>query len=351
MALLYAPRFQALDASANPIPGARLYTFDGVSTSTPKATYSDAALTVSYGAYVTADSSGVFPPIYGAADEVYYMVLRTSAGVFVDEFPSVTMLGPDSSSALVKDLGANGRFQVSGNGGVVQIETGNAEGDDIGGSGRIGGWDDTQGDDLELDYAAITATGDLAATGGLSSTSGLVTLGGIARAVPRALLRGTATAAVTTNLALDNAYEAWEIHIRNLQGLPVAGYEPGLRLSFDGAGSFKSGGTDYRRTGVIGVTLSASSAGTYMSIVDQFAAATPTGGGAEVIIRITSKAARETHVHSTFGYFNGSTTMEIGQWYNSTANKNYGKATHAQISDVTLGSGGLTFDYVVIGLP
>lgn len=361
MALLYSPRFQAFDASGNPISGARLYTFDSVSTSTPKATYSDNSLTISYGAYVTADSSGVFPPIFGAANESYYMVLRTSADVFVDEFPFATTLGPDSSSVFLKDLGTNGRFQVSGDAGVVQIETGNAEGDDIGGSGRIGGFDGTQGDALELDYAGITATGPVSVTGAVTasgalvSTSGDVTLEGISRAVPRCTSRGTATAAATTDLTLDSDYEAWEIHIRNYQVLGVSGGTPSMRLSFDGS-TYKTTSGDYSYGSVIqsGATATAvawAATATYVPVGNANSGASGTGGGGDIIIRITSTSAHETHYRADFLHYSAATSGDrtSGWIAGSTPVKSFGKVAKVRIFDIV--GGNLTFDYAVIGLP
>lgn len=366
MGLLYCPRFVALGATGAILPGAKLYTFDSVSITTPKATYSDNGLTTSNGAYVQADSSGVFPPIFGAANEQYYMLLKTSGDVTVDEFPFATILGADATATFLKDLGLNGRFLVSGSGGVVQIETGNAEGDDVGGSGRLGGYGGTQGDALEIDYAAITTTGpvavtgnlsttaDLSATGNLSSTGGLVTLGGIARAVPRCTLRSSATAAATTSIALDSAYECWEIHIRNLL-IAGAGGTPAMKMSFDNGGSFKSGSGDYyvgaAEQGSSAFTNTPWASATSVQIGPASSSSSETGSGCDIFIRITSKAARETRADARYLNFDVTTAADrTSGWHvASTNNKNYGKITNIQVFD-TLG-GNLTFDYVVIGLP
>lgn len=359
MGLLYTPRFQALDASGNPIPGAKLYTFDSVSTTTPKATYSDNALTTSFGAFVEADSSGVFPPIFGTSNTSYYMVLKTSAGVTVDEFPFATTLGPDSTSVLLKDLGANGRFQVSGTGGVVQIETGNAEGDDIGGSGRIGGYGGTQGDALEIDFAAVTVTGTVSVTGAVTATGALTSVGdmtisSIARAVARCTARGSAAAAATTDLTLDPAYEAWEIHLRNIQVLGAGG-TPSLRLSFDGT-TFKNTAGDYSFGGIEQTSSTATATAwaataTSVPITRAMSAASGTGGGGEVIIRITSTASHETHWRADYMHFSAGTGADRSSGWvaGSTPVKSFGKAAKVRILDAL--GGNLTFDYVVIGLP
>lgn len=352
MARLYDARNIAWGSTGLLLSGARLYTFDSVSTTTPKATYADNGLTVSNGAYVEADSSGVFPPIYGAANEQYYCVLKDSAGNTIDEIPDVAMLGPDSSSTFLKDLGVNGRFLVSGSGGVVNIETGNAIGDDIGGTARIGGYAGTQGDALELDYAAVTTTGPVSvagsvtSSGALISTSGAVTLQGITQAVPRALVRSSATAAANTDITLDSAYEEWEIRIRNM----VVNGTLAARFSFDGA-TFKSGAADYAWGG--GYQGSASFTNTPWATGAQILLmpGTSSAGKGDLVIRITSKAARETRLKCDFlNYSSGTAADQVSGWRaGSTNDKNYGKVASIRIFETTAAN--LTFDYVVIGMP
>jgi hypothetical protein len=61
--LLTLPLYRLTDSSGIIIPNGRLYSFE-TGTLTPAATYTTAALNVSHGAYVEADSAGLLPPIY-----------------------------------------------------------------------------------------------------------------------------------------------------------------------------------------------------------------------------------------------------------------------------------------------
>lgn len=70
---------QALDANAKPISGAK-WKFYVAGTTTPQAVYEDADLENSLGAVVTADSAGVFPPMFYDSSKSYRGVLCDAAG-------------------------------------------------------------------------------------------------------------------------------------------------------------------------------------------------------------------------------------------------------------------------------
>ena len=78
MTIFYSPRFQALNTSGIPMPGALLYTYTA-GTSTLKNTYSDEPLTIAHANPVVADSAGLFDGIYLDGD--YKFVLKDSSGV------------------------------------------------------------------------------------------------------------------------------------------------------------------------------------------------------------------------------------------------------------------------------
>lgn len=237
MGQFYMFRLQALDANSNPIPGARLYTFDSVATTTPKATYSDNALSTSNGPYVEAGADGVFPQIFGASGTAYFASLRTPAGVEVAQYQFITTLGAEDATILERDFGANGRFQVRGYGGIAQIEVGDPLGDDVGGTGRIGGWDGTQGDALEIDYAETTVTGDLTVSGSFS-VSGTTDF-------PQLLTNGSVPAATSFVVPLDAAFDRYDVII---EGLATAALPAtiGMVFSFDGGVTYKTASGSYK---------------------------------------------------------------------------------------------------------
>lgn len=70
---------QALDANAKPISGAK-WKFYAAGTTTPQAVYEDADLANSLGAVVTADSAGIFPPMFYDASKTYRAVLCDEDG-------------------------------------------------------------------------------------------------------------------------------------------------------------------------------------------------------------------------------------------------------------------------------
>lgn len=75
-ARLTAPRLMAVDANGSPLPGAKLNTYDA-GTTTPRATFSDDALSVQHANPIIADSAGVFPDIY--LSPVQYKLVLTDA--------------------------------------------------------------------------------------------------------------------------------------------------------------------------------------------------------------------------------------------------------------------------------
>ena len=329
------------------LANARLYTFDPVATTTPKVTYSDNALATSNGAYVQADSSGVFPQIFAANGEAFYASLRTAAGVEVQQYQFLTALGADDASSIVRDFTTNGRFQVRGSGGIVHIETGDPAGDNIGGDGRAGGWDGTQGATYEIDYAAVTATGTFAADTSIAAP--VFIRNGTTEWAPRLLLSGTATASSSLILALDDTFECWELQLRNIKNT-AACLVQGL-FSFDAGATYKNAAGDYIYHGhqqdnaggsVIGATTQAQ--------LNLMAADPGTTGNSDVVAKIWSKAAAESRVLVNFRQDDpaDATKARAGQFSTATNNKNYSKASHLKIITST---STVTFDYRLFGIP
>jgi hypothetical protein len=93
--LLFNPFIQVVDANGKPYAGAKLYTYI-TNTSTPLATYTDAALTTPHANPVVADANGTFPPIY-LQKQSYKLILKTSADVTIDQSDPV-----DSTESAVE---------------------------------------------------------------------------------------------------------------------------------------------------------------------------------------------------------------------------------------------------------
>jgi hypothetical protein len=341
MGQIYQPRLQEFGATGVPIPSARLYTFDPVATTTPKATYSDNDLLVSNGAYVQADAAGVFPQIFAANGEAFYASLRTAAGVEVQQFQFLTALGSDDASSLLRDFTTNGRFQVRGSGGIVQIEVGDPSGDDIGGDGRIGGWEGTQGGSLGLDFAEVEGTG--------FSDFPVVKRAGVTEWVPRLLIAGTASAVSELILPLDDTFECWELQLRNIKN--TAATLTQAVLSFDGGATYKNTLGDYTDHGIAQHNSGADPRVAYdRAQMNLMTADTGTTGHTDVVMKLFSKAAAETRALVTFIQDDpaSAANTKSGLFSNSTNNKNWGKATHLKI---ITNMSTATFDYRLIGWP
>lgn len=160
----------ALDSNAAVISGSKLHTYQ-TGTTTPKATFTDASLTVPLANPVVADSAGRFPEIWSADGGTYDLDWRTAGDVIIKTFAGIQALGATATGAVTRDFGADGRFNIESRGGVTYVEAGDPSPDNTGGTARIGGWGGTQADLLTLDAATVAVTGTLPA----SSLKGTVT--------------------------------------------------------------------------------------------------------------------------------------------------------------------------------
>lgn len=101
---------RATNANGVPVDGAQWF-FYATGTTTPQAVYSDAALTTSLGAVVSADSGGKFVPVYFDATKTYRGVLKTPSGSTLRDIDPVnsgilSALAASSGSSLVGFLPA-----------------------------------------------------------------------------------------------------------------------------------------------------------------------------------------------------------------------------------------------------
>jgi hypothetical protein len=135
--LFISPITRALDASGNPLAGAKLYFYrSGTTTAVP--VYTTAARTTAHASPVVADSGGLFAPIYLGPAAPCRVVLKTSAGTTIQDVdpydgPSQSRLGfsPEQFGAAgdgtTDDTAAFGALAAAVNaagGGVIDLYPG-----------------------------------------------------------------------------------------------------------------------------------------------------------------------------------------------------------------------------------
>jgi len=348
MGQFYNDRLQFFDGNGVPYANARLYTFDSIATTTPKATYSNNALTTSNGAYVQAGADGVFPQIFAASGEAFFAVLKDAAGATVQQFSFLTSLGAEDATVFERDFGTDGRIQMRGTGGVPRLEFGDPSGDDVGGTGKITGWDGTQGVLLTLDMVTVAVTGSLTVGGSATVDDDLnITNPTSAGSVYAKLASGTATAQTAVDIPLDADFNAYVLEIQYLTA--PASPNIGLQLAFDSTPTFKSAPGDYAGANQYlgGTTPGTTSNSTR---VDLF----PSGivSGAVLYSRfhlmIDSRAAAETIVSGMVSVINVS-GGPVTFWPQGATNaKDYGKATYVRI--LTAAST-ISFRWSLLGIP
>ena len=97
--LLTQPVIRAVDANGVPLPGAHLQ-FYASGTVTPTSVYSTATLNTPLTNPVTADSGGLFAPIYLDPSVIYRVQLSSSAGVLVRDVDPVNTLVANAAGSI-----------------------------------------------------------------------------------------------------------------------------------------------------------------------------------------------------------------------------------------------------------
>jgi hypothetical protein len=110
---LLPPGWQQDDANGNPVSGAQLYTYEP-GTTTPKPTYSDAALTILNTNPVVADSGGVFGPVFAETGQ-YRLVMETPTAAPLWDADPVDGDSGDSAApgAGIRNLLINADFSAN----------------------------------------------------------------------------------------------------------------------------------------------------------------------------------------------------------------------------------------------
>lgn len=325
MALLYDARLRAIDSDGNLLVGATL-TINTANTSSPAAIYRNAALSTpmtnpTSGEDVS-DAGGWFPQIFAAEGTVVDITLKDSSGNIVSTEVDVTFLGADDTGELSRVMADDTRFKVRGSGGVVYMEFGDPDPDNIGGTAVIGGWAGTQADLITVNAALFNVVGRIKENG--KKINGTV------------YTEGSFTTASTVDIALPQdptGSRAWSLEVFDLAQSVSANLRG--RLSYDGAVSFKSGASDYDLGRVIsgtnGITTGGGAAAFMEFTINSSTPAnkpawmrveliTPNSGNDATVLRSTANAYDNTGTPKA-DVFNA-TNFGLG---------NFGRATHLRI--------------------
>lgn len=334
MGQFYNDRLQFFDANGVPYANARLYTFDSIATTTPKATYSDNALATSNGPYVQADAGGLFPQIFATSGSAYFAVLKDEDGATIQSFQFLTSLGADDASAFLRDFDADGRVQIRGAGGVPRLEFGDPLGDDVGGTGKISGWEGTQGVLLTIDMATVAFTGDV-------TIAGVLTIAGVSPFYTK-LSSGTVTAAASVEIPLPSTYDAYIIRLAKFSNTNSAALS--AALSF--AASYKTASGDYT------TCLNHAVAGTYSATtgVSSYIPLSTIGVSlyGNAVLNLFSTAGQESVIDGQVSLMRAAGAA-MTAWPTAATNaKSYGKADEIRLE---VGAGTMTCEWALFGVP
>lgn len=236
MALLFDARWYAHDDDGNPLVGATLtvYTANTVNLAAIKR---DAAFAVpmtnpTSGPDVS-DAAGIFPQIFAPEGGLYDILLKDSAGNLVRSYDDVSFLGADTGD-FSRTLADDTRITITGSGGRVLIQAGDADPDSSGGKLTIEGQAGTQLDDLLLDAASIDTTGPIKESGKKLSS-----------VIYTAATQVTAQTSVDITLPNTPATTRdWEVEIFDYSQAGSGSFH--LQMAYDGAPStFANGASDY----------------------------------------------------------------------------------------------------------
>lgn len=105
--LVSPPVLRALDANGFPMPGAKLQ-FYQTGTTTPQNVFTSSTLGVALPNPVVADAGGLFPAIYMDPTLVYRCILKTSAGVVVEDIDPLNLVFTPANGSITGVMLAGG---------------------------------------------------------------------------------------------------------------------------------------------------------------------------------------------------------------------------------------------------
>ena len=163
MALIFDSRWRAIDSSGAPYSGALLYVYLH-GTTTLADLFTESTLTTPLANPVEADSGGRFPQIHVAIGPLYDLVQKTSGGVTITTYESLSGVQADSGDLTRTFSGARLRASSGdigdGDTGLV-IEAGDPSPDNTGGKMRLGGYNGTLLDKMRIGATATAVEGTL----------------------------------------------------------------------------------------------------------------------------------------------------------------------------------------------
>lgn len=345
MASIYQPVFRAKNANGVIVSGAGLWVYE-TGTTTPASIFTDEGLTTPASNPLTSDSAGYFAQFFIASATRVDLQCRADAtdntSTLLWQALKIDSLGADDASTFLRDFGDDGRLQARGASGTVNLEFGDPSGDDVGGTGRIGGWSGTQADEIELDAASVPITGDLAVAGDVTVTGD----GPFEKIIGNA----TKAAAATHDIELPTGYNAYRLVLTQLVASTPLSLE--ALFAFNDVPTFKTGADDYGwgafyvgPNSTIGSGVDASDA--RIGLIATIApSSTGQNNHAELLILSTTTgeaavACEAFHENASYGFVR---TWSKG----STRGKTYGKATYIRLKGST---GTIAFKYNLYGIP
>lgn len=336
----------ALDSTGIALSGAKLHTYVA-GTTTPKQTFADAGLTVPLANPIAADSAGRFPEIWSADGGTYDLQWATSADVNLKLFEDIQALGSTASGAVMRDFGADGKFNIESRGGVTYIEAGDPDPDNTGGSLTLQGWAGTEGDTLNLNFVNVEARGSNV----LRAADNLSDVGSAASARANLGVDGVTTAfsgATTAIVALTPGFNAWELEILGL--IPTATPTLSATFSFDGGSTYKTGATDYSysRQYFNSASTYSFSTGAANFPITMLTVDSTASKANDFFIRINGPRATGfgTSVQCDSQYWQGSGNSDVAEIVRGQVAPGYGTPTHVKL---TSSSGNIAGSFRVRG--
>lgn len=333
MALILDPIIRGLSDAGSPLAGARMsvYVKD---TTTPASVFTTNALSTPLSNPVIADSAGRFPQIFAAEGTLFDLVLRTAGGVIIDTADDVPTIGGDGST-FYRDFAAGGRVQFEGAAGVVSLQFGPPSPDDVGGNGKIEGWDGGQLETLEIDSAITSHTGDVTVAGD-ETVSGNVAVTGtlVGEGVDHVTAYGTHTTTTNLDMPLAAGFTAYRIEIVDITN--NGGTWLYARLSYDATPTFKSGGSDYSYNALLmdaGGGFNPSdqvSTGDSKGVLGYYTGVSPANGQAIIDLVTPASGTGRTYLQN-FGqgiFSSANVSMNLAA---TVGLGNYGKATYLRL--------------------
>lgn len=328
MALLpLAAGYQVCDASGVPVSGAQVRVYE-VNTTTLATLYSDAAMTVALSNPVVCNSAG-YPSSNGTDETLIFLADGDYDVAYLDaddaelvSFPDVPTVGEEGAD-ITRTLADNTRFKVTGSGGRVLIQVGDASPDNTGGTATFEGWAGTQADEFLFDAALVNTTGRL--------KENSKTLSSVVHTASTAI-NGTEVAIALPEWV--DGLRAWRITVFDLLISTTTG---NLRatLSYDGGANYKTGASDYHSYSAYGTTETAAAATAYMDLAVAAAFETASGKLAHVVFDVLTadSGTNPTVVTGRLDGWNNGATGPTNVRFTSFGLGGYGRATHIKLYD------------------